>query len=61
MTASDHNASDSKLIRIKTSDEKEFQVEKKVISQCNLIKGILEDLAGKILFCKPTSAALFLY
>ena len=45
MTAND-NANDSKLIRIKTSDEKEFHVEKKVISQCNLIKGILEDLAG---------------
>jgi hypothetical protein len=36
----------TKLIKLRTSDEREFQVDRNVICQCNLIKGILEDLEG---------------
>lgn len=36
----------TKMIKLKTSDEREFQVEKSIICQSNLIKGILEDLEG---------------
>jgi S-phase kinase-associated protein 1 len=32
------------MIKIKTSDGKEYQLEKKIICQSNLIKNMLDDL-----------------